>query len=377
MKKDAHYYAVLAFARAVGFQKDAAQIIAYSSQFVDDSKINHIIIKGNSDNIEHNTIDNKPAFFNMATCHSYFKIKTFNFSAMTNNTCAFHFVPGCDGESFVKKLRCKQKDNEVISKILKEAKNENNLVKFGMVLHPFADTFSHQGFSGLLSKVNDIRDVKTKTIIVGVITHKISKVLKWLYKSKFDNLLDSGMPAYGHGQAMENPDLPYLKWSYKYDYSDQFSESIKTSQNDNPARFRNAFQMVKKHLEDYLEKHPEFKDGNLNFQKFEKLYNTLLKSGSDKKRIKNWQRAFIELGLFNESDIAFQYDENLWLKKAFSNFHKKKFNEREVENAVLSDNFGKSNWYKFYQAVKWYKMKFFTFCEEKGLKIPNEYLKVD
>ena len=374
MKKDAHYYAVLAFARAVGFQKDAAQIIAYSSQFVDDSKINHIIIKGNPDNIEHDIIDDKPAFFNMATCHSYFKIKTFNFSAMTNNTCAFHFVPGCDGKSFVKKLRCKQ-ESRVILKILKEVKKENDLVKFGMVLHPFADTFSHQGFSGLLSKVNDIRDIRTIIKVVGVITHKISKILKWLFKSKFDKLLDWGMPAYGHGQAMEYPDLPYLKWSYKYDYSDQFSETIKVSENNNPARFRLAFERIKELLEDYLKKYPEFKDKNFKFQKFEKLYKTFLKKGSDKQRIKNWQKTFLELGLFNDSDIAYQYSENLWLKQAFSNFDKKKFDKRKVKSVILADNFGESNWYKFYRAVKWYKKQFFTFCDEEGLKIPNEYVK--
>ena len=374
MKKDAHYYAVLAFTRAVGFQKDAAQIIAYSSQFVDDSKINHIIIKGNPINIEHDIIDNKPAFFNMATCHSYFKIKTFNFSAMTNNTCAFHFVPGCDGKSFVKKLRCKQ-ESRVILKIMEEAKKENDLVKLGMVLHPFADTFSHQGFSGLLSKVNDIQDCEPKRI-GSVILKNITKIFMLFGKKKFDKYLDSAMPAYGHGQALENPDLPYLKWSYKYDYSDQFSESIKSSQNDNPVRFREAFEKIKEHLEDYLEKYPEFKDENWDFQKFEELYKTLLKRGNDKKRIKNWQKIFIELGLFNESDIAFQYDENLWLKQAFSNFDNKKFNPRKVENAVLLNNFGESNLYKFYQAVKWYKMKFFTFCDEEGLKIPNEYVKV-
>ncbi len=374
MKKDAHYYAVLAYARAVGFQKEAAQIIAHSSQFVDDSKINHIVYRGNINHIEHDIIDNKSAFFNMATCHSYFKIKTFNFSAMTNNTCAFHFVPGCDGNSFVKKLRCKE-ESPVILKILEEAKKENNLVKFGMVLHPYADTFSHQGFSGLLSKVNDIREIRTKTKIAGVFTHKISKILKWFYKSKFDKLLDSGMPAYGHGQALEYPDLPYLIWSYKYDYSDQFSEAIKISENDNPVRFRNAFEKIKEHLEDFLGKHTEFKDDDLDFQEFEKLDNTLLKKGNDKKRIKNWRKIIAELGLFNESDLALQYNEIHWLEQAFSNFEKKKFEQRKVESAILSDNFEKSYWYEFYQAVKWYKKLFFAFCEKEGLKIPNEYVK--
>ena len=39
MKIDAHYYALLAFARAIGFKKECAHRIAYASQFVDDAKI--------------------------------------------------------------------------------------------------------------------------------------------------------------------------------------------------------------------------------------------------------------------------------------------------------------------------------------------------
>jgi hypothetical protein len=372
MKKDAHYYAVLAFARACGFKKEAAHSVAYASQFVDDARINHIILKEKPANIDFETIDNNPSFFNMATCHSYFKIKTFNFSAMTNNTSAFHFVPGCEGSSFVKKMRCKE-NKQVINNILRDAKEEDDLVKFGMVLHPFADTFAHQGFSGILSKVNDIRACETETKVAGLITHKIIQILKWFGKKKFDKLFDSGMPAYGHGQAMQYPDLPYLKWSYKYDYSDEFSDKPKRSDNNNKERFQRAFENIKEHIEGYLSKYPEYKDDNINFTDFDKLYKILLKRGSDKKRIKNWQKLLLDMNLFVKSDKAYKYNENLWLEQAFSNFNKKKFNERKVTNAVLANKFNESNWYKFYKAVKWYKKKFFKYCKEEGLDIPNEY----
>ena len=35
MKKDAHFYALLAMARSVGIEKETAHKIAYASQFVD------------------------------------------------------------------------------------------------------------------------------------------------------------------------------------------------------------------------------------------------------------------------------------------------------------------------------------------------------
>jgi len=373
MIKDAHYYAVLAFARACGFKKDSAYSIAYASQFVDDAKINHIILKEKPANIEVIYLDEKPSLFNMATCHSYFRIKTFNFSAMINNTSAFHFVPGCEGNSFVKKMRCKE-NKQVINYILRDAKEDDDLVKLGMVLHPFADTFAHQGFSGIVSKVNDICECKTDTKVAGLIVHKISKFLKWFWKKKFDRLLDSAMPAYGHGQAMQYPDLPYLKWSYKYDYSDEFSEKLERSDNDNKERFRRAFENIKEHLEEYLKKHPEYKDDKINFIDFNILYDVLLKRGSDKKRINNWKKIFLRMNLFLESDKAYEYDKNFWLKNAFSNFDETSFNNRKVTDVVLVDEFNNTNWYKFYKAVKWYKEKFFKYCKEEGLDIPNNYI---
>ncbi len=73
MKIDAHYYALLGFSRACGFKKDCAILLGYASQFVDDARINHIVIGGDPAGIDHDTIEKEPSFFNMATCHSYSK----------------------------------------------------------------------------------------------------------------------------------------------------------------------------------------------------------------------------------------------------------------------------------------------------------------
>lgn len=86
MQRDAHYYAILAFCRACGFKKESAQVIAHASQYVDDAKINLMYLHKSSDIIDHDVIDEKPALFNMATCHSYFRIDTFNYESMIDNT---------------------------------------------------------------------------------------------------------------------------------------------------------------------------------------------------------------------------------------------------------------------------------------------------
>jgi len=44
MKIDAHYYAVLTFSRACGFDRRSARTLAHASQFVDDAKINSALL---------------------------------------------------------------------------------------------------------------------------------------------------------------------------------------------------------------------------------------------------------------------------------------------------------------------------------------------
>ena len=372
MKKDAHYYAVLAFSRACGFQKESAHHIAYTSQFVDDAKINHIVLQENpGSDIEHVTIDGQPSFFNMATCHSYFRVKTFHYSSMINNTCAFHFVPGCKGEGFARKLRCAEA-SPIIKGILDEALKEDDVIKLGMSFHPLADSFSHQGFSGILSKVNDINDCNPISKVPGGKYDGFINVFKKFFKNKFDRRFDSLMPAYGHGQAFDYPDLPYLTWSYEYDYSDKFSEIYKSSgELKNTERYRRGFEEIKTYLEKYLAAHPQYKDDDVTFQNFGILFDTLLAEKRDKSREKNWRKVLVDTGLFQESDPEICYDKNRWLKAAFSNYEEKRFDDRKVEKVQLTDNFSDSNWYKYYLAVKWYKEQFFKYCSILGLEIPR------
>jgi len=371
MKRDAHYYAVLAFCRACGFKKNNAHTIAFASQFVDDAKINLILLDKSKKTIQHELIQNRPAFFNMATCHSYFRIKTFNYEAMVNNTTAFHFVPGCTGENFTKKLRCKE-ESPVILDILKDVILEDDLIKLGIALHAYADTFAHQGFSGMLSKVNDIKNCEAKNKVHLGLLESIPNILKQLSKEKFESYFDRIMPAYGHGQAMEFPDIPYLEWSYDYDYSDEFNGSYKKVVIDNKNRYRQAFNNIRWHLEDYLSKHTQYADRSFSFNNFDLLFEALVFEGSDKIREMNWKRILVDQGLFNREDqLLLNYDDNGWLKEAFSNYDRKVFDNRKVEGAQLADNFLNSNWYGFYLAVKWYKKKFFEYCSKYHLSIPN------
>ena len=372
MKKDAHYYAILAFCRACGFNKESASVVAYASQYVDDAKINLMYIKNPNENIEYDLVQNIPAFFNMATCHSYFKINTFNYESMVNNTCAFHFVPGNDGENFTKKLRCKE-ESPIILNILNEALLEDDLIKLGLVLHPYADSFSHQGFSGLLSKVNDIKNCEPKSELYLGITDKLLSTIKLYSRNKYDLVFDNFIPAYGHSLALDFPDIPYLVWSYEYDCSDEFIYTFKPTIIDNRERYKRAFKNIRKYLKAYLGRYKKYAEPNFNFDNFDSLFEALLLENGDKMREINWITLLIEQGFYDFEDLEdIIYEDNKWLKEAFKNYNINKFNNRIIEEVQLADDFSDSYWYQFYRAVKWYKEKFFYYCRKNGLYIPNQ-----
>ncbi len=180
------------------------------------------------------------------------------------------------------------------------------------------------------------------------------------------------MPAYGHGQAVEYPDLPFLRWPYEYDYSSEFREGYRsTGIIENSQRYRRAFSKFKEYLSDYLNRHPEHRDNELSFKNFTLLFDTLTSQDTDKGRIKRWIETMVEAGLFQEGDSALSYDKDLWLKQAFTNYDKEELNRRKVVGALLADSFATSNWYQYYLTVMWYKERFFAICKEQGLAIPR------
>jgi len=268
--------------------------------------------------------------------------------------------------------------NKITKNIINKALEQPDPIKLGIVLHAYADTFSHQDFSGLLSKINDIQDCKPISDLPLDWRDIAYKIVKFVVRSGMDRILDKGLPAYGHGQATWLPDLPYLTWGYTYDPSSRFSvireEKTKI---ENPLRFERAFTKIKSYLGTFLEKHPQFKDPGIDFQEFDVLFDTLTEKKHTRNRIKSWKDLMVEYGLFEETELsektgaAHDYDETRWLKEAFANFDDKKFDQRTVKDVELAPGFSNSNWYKYYLAVEWYKDEFFDNCTKLGLDIPR------
>jgi hypothetical protein len=391
MHLDAHYYAVLAFAVACGFKQESAKILAYASQYVDDAKINQLTISGSTYGIQIDC-ESPPSLINMATCHTYHVLKTFNDEAMINNTCAFHFVPGCRGDSLTWKMTC-EPEGPVLRKIKDAAILENDLVKFGIVLHAWADSYSHQGFSGFLSKANDIDQLQTDSKVYLSNDIYASFFILWFKKTflrkKFDNILDRLVPPYGHAQALHYSDEPYIeKWFYMYDKNDIYYQGHKPPPKNNKVSYQKAFESITNLLKQFLNNHPSHLNdlGPASQSTFDQLHKTLLTEKCSADREKEWLNTLTHLNPFNQSDIKhIKYDDTLWLSEAFENYTSENdlFSEkglfgfrgqgrRIVTGAVLKETFANSNWYKFYLAVRWYKKLFHKYCFENGLAFDHE-----
>jgi len=261
----------------------------------------------------------------------------------------------------------------VIESIVDEALDDGDIVKFGLVLHPYADIFSHQYFSGVLSKVNDVKEVK---VVTSSLSHTFSKHgIVNLFKNRNISIFDRGvnkiLPTYGHAQSWDYPDMPFIVWKYTYDYSDEYDKHQGEETANNPERFRRAFTKIQEKLENFLNKHPEYRDENVKQINFEILFEALLKSGYLWWRIRNWKKVMTGNGLFGEDDDdILKYDVELWSRQAFKNYKKKAFDQRKVESAQIDANFGNTDIYQYYRGVKWYKQRFHYYCKQNGLDIP-------
>ena len=374
MEVSSHYYALFSLCRTCGIKKDIAYKIAYASQFVDDAQINYLFVN--------NPIQNDPLFIenedgstciqNIATCHSYFKIKTYNFDAMIFNTCAFHFIPGCEGETFTEKLVCKE-DSKVLNTIMNNNLNSTP-EKFGILLHIYADSFSHQGFSGLLSKKNNIENLKplNATALISLKYYLNSSIIfiKKLFRKEKTLTFKDFIPAYGHGQAEHYPDIPYLKWSYNYNNESHKDAKTITLNINNQERFKRAFENIKKYLNKYIEEN-SLNIEQVNENNFEELFQILISKASKTKKIALWKEYLIKNNYCNEDSQELEYDGHYWIKDTFRDFNKKKYQSRIVNDAKLTDNYKEKSWYKFVEGVKSYKIELVEVLKDNGLELPR------
>src|SRR5689334_16413260 len=147
MQTDMHYYGTYAMARASGLHPTAAQVIANAAEYVDDS-----------DYVQTQLADQ--AYFEAGpTAHHPVNKENLDIIDQRRIWVPFHFPPGDEGTTYEEKLICR-KDSAIARELIERYVGlENlgfNIELMGIAAHVYADTFSHYGFSGISSDLNQV-----------------------------------------------------------------------------------------------------------------------------------------------------------------------------------------------------------------------------
>jgi hypothetical protein len=249
-----HYFTVKTLARKAGFSEPEAQRIAEYSEFIDDFNwIMSVTAANIPDDIK------TSGRYDMYESNNKFSPVTTGFTSIIDYACLlegyaqkfyispFHFIPPSHEELGNKEVvTCPAtitiNDGSLISQGLANARDifisnqaghpelrPKDLMRIGMLLHTFADTYAHQMFSGYDSWVNDVKKRQVIDNITGEdITEEINvgnTDIPSFYDNKPSEAVDDGMlsphegelgiPFFsiGHGDINHLPDLTNIRFT--------------------------------------------------------------------------------------------------------------------------------------------------------------------
>lgn len=343
MQIDFHYDTIYVLARYAGFNREDAEIIAHSSQYVDDAE-NGGLIK----------FSNYPSYYHIRTSHEKLDIDNLNMIANFNTWVPFHFIPGNkidepkEGQaSLVSNLICRENSQiakEMMEECIQNKNGYNDLHRLGISLHVYADTWAHQNFAGINDKVNYTRDIsvcnnKGKNIlseIETIITNDVTYIE--------NNVIDDTL-LLGHGSVKSYPDIPYIRWSY----TNYLGENLKINNSD---RFISAAKEIYKYLKLYQIGDSKAETGQLPKgaeDKIKYLFENV--QGDKEERHKIWQLKLQEdyFGFNDNIDCPYNaYGPNSW-KSIALNEDVSRNDNNDVYKA--DEKFINSNWKKFHDAA--------------------------
>ena len=304
MNKSFHYYCIRVLAEKAGFAEEEAQTIAYASQYTDDStehgKIKIANIPAGFDYPRWNA--GKNTFDPVCTAHSakswlakLWKWAKFYLKADVQRKILmpFHFLPpDAFSENNAGQFNFVTQENSLLANLLMdralqsvsqstETTHTFSLIRLGIALHSYADTWSHAGFSGRHNSVeNDIKKIKIK--------------YKGRYKSvdPLKTAVSYAAPDVGHAEAGAFPDTTDLHWSAKYAHKKSGLEKA------NPQKFCDAAEVIYEKLSAVSPK--KSMDWDLLSPK---INQCLEKNGS-------WENTF--------QDIKFEYSRFTWRAASLS-----------------------------------------------------------
>ena len=344
MQTDFHHGATYALARIAGFPRAAAEIIAYSAQYVDDATNTGLV-----------RFQNGALYERFATAHRMLDYRNFRELANHRVWVPFHFLPGnCglpagedpDGE-FAEKLVCKPNSPvalDMVSAAICGRHEPYALHRLGITMHVYADTWAHAGFSGLSHAHNEVSDVYTAD---GRLDERLMERLKGYF-------VGEALPL-GHGPVLSYPDRPWLVWAY----TDGRQRRI---YRDNPAIYLEAAEHVLVALRRYLAGDPSAAVPGLSSRDRDVLHTLIVqcRDPDERARHASW------LSAIGDGSFSFGADPGLtytakgvgsWKYAALST-------EREVdaeqEVYPFHTGFLSSDWKRFHDAAQVHRLHLIT-----------------
>ena len=333
MQEDFHFYTIYALSRSAGVDEQTAYIIAYSSQHTDDAKHEEAL-----------EFINGGRFSQTLTAHRFLDIDSLTKPVCYRIWIPYHFLPGNVGTEFYERMITRA-NSPVSKKMMDEILNlpfrPYSMHLFGIALHVYADTWSHQGFMGLIHRMNNIEDIR----IHGEDSNFINELIDTLKR----DILEYAAPELGHAQAGTIPDEPFRTWEYM-DYKGRliFRDNKEIALDS----AQNCYMMIM----DFSKRH-----GLVNEKDpvmWEKLIPTLDElfshKGELKERISRWKNAISD-GRFGfepgELDRMINYEEKAWFKKAV-NVIEDEGNSVKFERRP---GFERSNWKHFHDGAVFFR----------------------
>jgi hypothetical protein len=339
MQIDLHHAGIYALCRITGMSSYYAEIVAYSSQYVDDALYGEVLL-----------FKNGGVFKQIQTAHRLLKPRELNLNEALDVWLPFHFLPNGDPNNPDPFLTAP--NSKVLALLLEDIRcssSEHILYRLGIGLHCFADAYAHQDFKGLYDTYNDVE------LISGLGERNVREYGGRLALKLLDRR-SAGLFSIGHSEVQANPDIPYLTWEYA-----RWGQVVQI--NNLEERYLPALRNIYDYLVYFLGKNPQY-GSNYPVKAFDaylEVFRELLSFvGTQEERHENWLKYIkknrFSLPDFDKTDRSLAYDKQAWFEQAVEAVSipktKNPYNQR-FQNIVYrqKEGFADSHWVKFMQAA--------------------------
>lgn len=342
-----HYFAIKVLARTAGFDEKDAQLISEYSQFVDDfhpfleEPMDCYYVPKCAKFLCKEIYDRKLERFvkKFVPVNTGFSgvdyVLLISQSVQENTVIPFHFIPteqlnhingneenGGDRRNY----RAKRFDNtpSLLKSLLNyiaslyqlKSKSSMSLIRLGIILHIFADTYAHQSFSGYRGWENDSK-----------ITRVIDNITNEDVTSKYRRRITDNLPSIGHANVSTILDESKLSFTINLKINNDDTSYGEVYTRNNTTEFLLAARYILNYLRRCKGNTPISDEDWLALE--QNLRQAFLTSNKKvESLIVHWSSIF--------NNIEFYYDENK-LKKPLDNYFDFNVSAYEIKEIILGN----------------------------------------